>query len=87
MKIGLAPKLFLNRSTTPDFLLTFLLHYLWWVVGGLEGRMNHLRALIKVGSEKSKGYKYILKAKHILEDILALVIQNHGPSEDNYRCL
>lgn len=35
---------FLNRSTSP---VSFLFYYLWWVVGGLEGRLKCLRTIIK----------------------------------------
>lgn len=57
-KTEIAPKLFLHNSTTPDFLLNFLFHYLWWIVvggGRLKRRLNHVRTLIKIGSEV-KGY-------------------------------
>ena len=43
-------------ASQPDFLLTFLFSYLG---DGLEGRLKHLRTLIKVGFEKSKPEKLI----------------------------
>ena len=55
-KLGIAPKqLLLNRSTTPLVLLTIFLPTL---VGGLEGRLKHLRTLNKIGFEKSKPLKH-----------------------------
>ena len=42
-----------NQVHKTLFLLTFFLPYLWSGVGGLEGRLNHIRTLNKVGSEKS----------------------------------
>ena len=53
MKIGIAPRQFLNRSTSP-FCPTNLSFPLPLVGGGLERRLKHLRTLIKVGFEKSK---------------------------------
>jgi len=46
-------ELFLNRSTSSFALLTFSFP-LPLVSGGLEGRLRHLRTVIKVGFEKYK---------------------------------